>query len=122
VTYRIGAHSTSDDPTRYRSNDEVEDWKRKDPVDRLRRHLVSRGLASDEGDRAMDEELGAEIGAVVNEVEKMPPPARASLFDDVYAALPWHLREQQAAGSVECQGRGPGATWVGKGVITPKQG
>ena len=97
VTYRIGAHSTSDDPTRYRSNDEVEDWKRKDPVDRLRRHLVSRGLASDEGDRAMDEELGAEIGAVVNEVEKMPPPARASLFDDVYAALPWHLREQQAA-------------------------
>jgi pyruvate dehydrogenase E1 component alpha subunit/2-oxoisovalerate dehydrogenase E1 component alpha subunit len=96
LTYRIGAHSTSDDPTRYRSNEEVESWQKKDPVDRLRRHLASRGLASDEADRAMDDELAAEIGVAIKEVEAMPAPARASLFDDVYAELPWHLREQRS--------------------------
>jgi pyruvate dehydrogenase E1 component alpha subunit len=97
VTYRIGAHSTSDDPTRYRSDAEVEGWKKKDPVDRLARHLREKGLLDDAWEAAADEELTAEIARAVNEVEAMPPPARASLFDDVYAELPWHLREQRAA-------------------------
>lgn len=95
VTYRMGAHSTSDDPTRYRSNEEVEAWAKKDPLDRLRRHLVHLGLVDDAKDKALDEELTAEIAAAVNKVEAMPPPARASLFDDVYAEMPWHLREQR---------------------------
>jgi len=96
VTYRIGAHSTSDDPTRYRSEEEVEAWRQKDPLARLRRHLVKQGLTDDARDAAMDEELSREISAAVDEVEKMPPPERASLFDDVYASLPWHLEEQKA--------------------------
>ena len=97
VTYRIGAHSTSDDPTRYRSDAEVEAWKKKDPLDRLRKHLVHLGLVTDESDKALDEALSAEIGAAVNEVEAMPPPSRASLFEDVYATMPWNLREQSEA-------------------------
>ncbi len=97
LTYRIGAHSTSDDPTRYRSEAEVTAWKKKDPLDRLRKHLVLRGLASDTGDVAMDEELSAEVAASIKRVEALPPPDRASLFDDVYATLPWHLREQRDA-------------------------
>jgi pyruvate dehydrogenase E1 component alpha subunit len=95
VTYRIGAHSTSDDPTRYRTNDEVESWRRKDPVDRLRKHLSHLGLVSDETERALDEELAAEIGEAVKEVEALPLPARTALFEDVYAEMPWHLREQR---------------------------
>lgn len=95
VTYRMGAHSTSDDPTRYRSNEEVESWQRKDPVDRLRKHLVSRNLVTEESDRALDAELATEIGNVIKEVEAMPAPSRATLFDDIYAELPWHLREQR---------------------------
>src|SRR5262249_27540641 len=67
VTYRMGAHSTSDDPTRYRSRDEVEAWGRKDPLDRLRRHLVNLGLVTDASDAALDAELVAEIAAVVDE-------------------------------------------------------
>src|SRR4029079_18669958 len=82
LTYRIGAHSTSDDPTRYRSNEEVESWKRKDPVDRLRKHLVQRGLVSDASDQELDRILAEEIGIVVKEVEELPPPARTALFDD----------------------------------------
>ncbi len=95
MTYRIGAHSTSDDPTRYRSEEEVETWRQKDPLQRLRRHLVALGLTDDARDAAMDEAMSREIGGAVDAVEKMPPPARATLFEDVYAELPWHLREQQ---------------------------
>jgi pyruvate dehydrogenase E1 component alpha subunit/2-oxoisovalerate dehydrogenase E1 component alpha subunit len=96
VTYRIGAHSTSDDPTRYRADAEVEAWKRKDPLDRLRKHMVHKGLIDDASDAALEAELTAEIAAAVNEVEALPPPARATLFDDVYAELPWNLVEQRA--------------------------
>jgi pyruvate dehydrogenase E1 component alpha subunit len=96
LTYRIGAHSTSDDPTRYRSEEEVETWRQKDPLLRLRRHVVALGLTDDARDAAMDEEMTRAIGAAVDEVEKMPPPERASLFEDVYGEMPWHLREQQA--------------------------
>ncbi len=97
LTYRIGAHSTSDDPTRYRADAEVEAWKQKDPVLRLSKHLRHLGVIDDAWEKTVDEELAAEIGAVINEVEAMPAPARTSLFDDVYAELPWHLREQRAA-------------------------
>ena len=95
LTYRIGAHSTSDDPTRYRADDEVEAWKKKDPVLRLSRHLRHLGAIDDAWEKSLDEELAAEIGGVIKEVEAMPAPPRASLFDDVYAELPWHLREQR---------------------------
>jgi len=94
VTYRIGAHSTSDDPTRYRSNDEVEAWKRKDPLDRLRKHLVTLGLVDDASDAALEAELAREIGQAVNRVEAMPGCERRSLFEDVYAEMPWNLKEQ----------------------------
>ncbi|WP_394850636.1 thiamine pyrophosphate-dependent dehydrogenase E1 component subunit alpha [Pendulispora brunnea] len=95
LTYRIGAHSTSDDPTRYRSEAEVEAWKKKDPLDRLRRHLVVLGIVDEGVDAKLDAEFALEIGEAVNEVEAMPAPPRESLFEDVYAVLPWHLAEQR---------------------------
>lgn len=96
LTYRIGAHSTSDDPSRYRSDAEVEAWKRKDPVDRLAKHLRHASLVDDAWEKALEEELTAEIAEVVKVVEALPPPPRSSLFDDVYAELPPHLRAQRA--------------------------
>ena len=95
LTYRIGAHSTSDDPTRYRSDAEVESWKKKDPVDRLARHLRMIGAIDDAHEKQLDEELTKEIGDAVNEVEAMGAPPRESLFDDVYAEMPGHLRAQR---------------------------
>ena len=95
LTYRIGAHSTSDDPTRYRTDAEVDSWKKKDPVDRLARHLRLLGLVDDASEKRLDEELTAEIGDAVNQVEAMGAPLRESLFDDVYAELPRHLRAQR---------------------------
>lgn len=95
VTYRIGAHSTSDDPTRYRSQQEVEAWQKKDPLLRLQGHLRGTGILSDTALEALQTELTAEIEAAILEVEKAAPPARTTIFEDVYAELPWHLQEQR---------------------------
>ncbi len=97
VTYRMGAHSTSDDPMRYRAKAEVDRWAAKDPLDRLRKHLVFLGLATDAGDEALDRELAAEIAEAIDDVEKMPSVERESLLDDVYAEAPWHLQDQRRA-------------------------
>lgn len=95
LTYRIGAHSTSDDPTRYRAQEEVELWMERDPQARLRRHLVHRALLDDATDVALEEELNAEIAAAVSAIEALPPPDRETIFDDVYKELPWNLADQR---------------------------
>jgi pyruvate dehydrogenase E1 component alpha subunit/2-oxoisovalerate dehydrogenase E1 component alpha subunit len=95
VTYRVGAHSTSDDPSRYRSDEEVAAWQAHDPLERVRRFLFGQGLCDAEQERALERELTAEITKAVAAAEAHPQPDRASLFDDVYAELPWHLREQR---------------------------
>jgi len=96
VTYRIGAHSSSDDPTRYRTQEEVDIWLARDPLARLRRALTHLDAWSDAKEEALEKELNAEIGEAIQEVEKHGPPAATSLFDDVYAELPWNLVEQRA--------------------------
>jgi pyruvate dehydrogenase E1 component alpha subunit len=95
LTYRIGAHSTSDDPTRYRSQAEVDLWTQRDPLAKLRRYLVRAGLLDDATDEALEQELNQQIAAAIAEVEPLGAPARETLFEDVYADLPWHLAEQR---------------------------
>lgn len=94
VTYRMGAHSTSDDPARYRLDVEVAAWAAKDPLDRFRRHLARLGLVSGPSDAALDESIAAEIAAAIDEVEALPPLSLETLVEDVYAEIPWHLRRQ----------------------------
>lgn len=96
VTYRIGPHSSSDDPTRYRDDAEVEAFRAKDPILRLSRHLRLRGLGSEARDLELDQELDADFDRALSQVEGAPSPPPDSLFDDVYADLPWHLVEQRA--------------------------
>jgi pyruvate dehydrogenase E1 component alpha subunit/2-oxoisovalerate dehydrogenase E1 component alpha subunit len=102
VTYRIGAHSSSDDPSRYRDAAEVALWQGRDPIKRLARHLEREGCSA-EIQRAVEAEVDAEVDAALAELELLPPAPRSSLFDDVYRDLPWHLAEQRA----ELSGRRP---------------
>jgi pyruvate dehydrogenase E1 component alpha subunit len=95
VTYRIGPHSTSDDPTLYRSELEVAEWRTRDPIARLARELRAEGALDDARVRVIDDALSAELDAALLRAEAEPPPPRASLFDDVYAELPPHLIEQR---------------------------
>ncbi|MFQ5998261.1 MAG: pyruvate dehydrogenase (acetyl-transferring) E1 component subunit alpha [Candidatus Bathyarchaeia archaeon] len=95
VTYRMGAHSTSDDPKRYRSDEEVENWRQKDPIKRFRAYLERKGYWNEENENRALEEVDQEVREAIKEVEKLPPPKIETLFDDVYSERPWHLREQQ---------------------------
>ena len=94
VTFRMGGHSSSDDPTRYREAEQVAEWERRDPLVRIRAWLRANGhLAADEEER-WTQELNEEIGAAVKEAESLPPPPIETLFADVYKEMPRHLAEQ----------------------------
>ncbi len=94
ITYRMGGHSTSDDATVYRSPEEVELWKKRDPIARFTAYLIKKGVTSEQENKKLVEQIDAEMSAVIKEREKIPPPAASTLFTDVYAEMPWHLREE----------------------------
>jgi pyruvate dehydrogenase E1 component alpha subunit len=83
-TYRMGAHTTSDDPSRYRIASEVEAWQAKDPILRVRRFLTQHGLADVEFFAAVDEQARAEAVHLRERVLAMPDPAPVSMFDHVF--------------------------------------
>jgi len=84
-TYRMGAHTTTDDPTRYRLASELEVWKLKDPIERVRAYLVRTGQAEPEFFAALDAEA-KQVGARVREAcRTMADPPPLSMFDNVYA-------------------------------------
>jgi 2-oxoisovalerate dehydrogenase E1 component alpha subunit len=103
VTYRVGAHSTSDDPTRYRAKDDHRHWPLGDPIERLKRHLIALGEWSDERHRLLTEELEAEIAASWKEavaygtLNEGPRLDSGLMFEDVFKEMPPHLERQRAA-------------------------
>lgn len=95
VTYRVEGHSTSDDPRAYRSPEVVEPWKKKDPIERVRRFLRARGVLDEAGDAKLREEARAEIQRALKEAEAFPAkPPLETLFEGVYAEPLWQQREQ----------------------------
>ena len=92
VTYRLGVHTTADDPTKYRSEDEVRAWEQKDPLTRLVPYLERKGLLTP----GLEEAVDAEIAAAVARFEATPPPDPLAIFDHVYAERPPHLERQRA--------------------------
>jgi 2-oxoisovalerate dehydrogenase E1 component subunit alpha len=99
-TYRMGAHTTTDDPTRYRLASELEVWKLRDPIERVRAYLVRSGLAEPEFFAEVDGEA-KQVGARIREaIRKMPDPPPLAIFDHVYTeptAILRAEREQYAA-------------------------
>jgi 2-oxoisovalerate dehydrogenase E1 component alpha subunit len=101
VTYRAGAHSTSDDPSKYRPKDEWAAWPLGDPVERLKLHLIRAGAWSEERQKQMQAEVDAEILDAAKEAESHgtlhdgPKPSAATMFEQVYKEMPRHLREQR---------------------------
>ncbi|MHB8417644.1 MAG: thiamine pyrophosphate-dependent dehydrogenase E1 component subunit alpha [Myxococcales bacterium] len=96
LTYRLGAHSTSDDPTRYRDPQEVARWVRRDPLTLGRAWLESGGAWSDAEDARVRRTAAEQIARAIAEAEAFGPPAPDTLFDDLYAAAPWVVVEQRA--------------------------
>jgi pyruvate dehydrogenase E1 component alpha subunit/2-oxoisovalerate dehydrogenase E1 component alpha subunit len=94
LTYRVGPHSTSDDPTRYRPAGEAEAWAARDPISILERQLRDCGAVDADLAGRLRTEVDAELDRAISAAEAAPAPPLSSLFDDVYAQRPWHLGEQ----------------------------
>jgi 2-oxoisovalerate dehydrogenase E1 component alpha subunit len=95
-TYRMGAHTTTDDPTRYRLSAELESWKLKDPIERVKQYLIRSGMAQ--------EDFFADVAAEADEVGtrtrkaclEMPDPGPLAMFDNIYAEPTALLAEERA--------------------------
>jgi pyruvate dehydrogenase E1 component alpha subunit len=94
VTFRFGPHTTADDPTKYRTEKEIEPWKPLEPLIRLRLYLKTKGLWSEEVEQKMTEEAQKEIDQVVKDVEAVPPPEPDEMFTSVFAEMTPQLKEQ----------------------------
>ena len=100
-TYRAEGHSTSDDPTGYRPKGEAEEWPLGDPIERLKAHLIALGEWDDERHAELTKAADVEVRAAQKEAEKLgilPEQGKhdiGSMFEDVYADVPWHIAEQR---------------------------
>ena len=91
VTYRLGVHTTADDPTKYRSEAEVREWERKDPLTRFGAYLEKKTLL----EPGLEEELDAEIARAVAVFESLPPADPLTMFEHAYGELPAHLQAER---------------------------
>lgn len=100
-TYRASAHSTSDDPSKYRPADAETKWPLGDPVERMKRHMIAIGYWSEKDHQALLAETTSQVLAASKEAESLgtlgrgPAHSPETLFDDVFKEMPWHLRRQR---------------------------
>jgi pyruvate dehydrogenase E1 component alpha subunit len=92
--YRLGPHSTSDDPRRYRTEAELAEWKQRDPIGRLKHQMIDAGSWSEEQDAKLIEEVRAEIVVAVSRAEAVGPSNPLSMLDDVFVTRTPQLEEQ----------------------------
>jgi pyruvate dehydrogenase E1 component alpha subunit len=97
VTYRMMMHTTADDPKRYRRNEEVEDWKKRDPLDRFQKYLKDKKLLSDQKIEELETEIKDDIQKAVEHAEELMKKYSDPLqmFEHVYAEMPPYLKEQR---------------------------
>jgi len=100
-TYRLGDHTTADDASRYRDEDEVREWEGKDPIQRLRRYVDRSELWDDDQERVLHEEAQKWVDSQVEAYETMPPQEPGDIFTHMYAEMPQILGEQLASLSEE---------------------
>ncbi len=95
LTFRLGGHSSSDDPTKYRDESIAKQWEQRDPLDRHRTWLVGKGMWTDKMQDDFLAEAGTAISEAITRVEAAPPVETETLFSDVWADVPAMLRDQQ---------------------------
>jgi pyruvate dehydrogenase E1 component alpha subunit len=94
VTFRFGPHTTADDPTKYRTDEEIEPWKPRDPFVRLRLYLNGKGLWNEAAEKRTSEEGQKQIDEAVKEAEAVPAPAPEDIFKYVFEEMTPPLKEQ----------------------------
>ena len=97
LTYRLGLHTTADDPSRYVPSEMQEEWLPRDPLLRLQAYLERRGVLTNDGLETMEALIRQELAEAWAEAQKEPPPEPAHYFSQVYASVPARLRRQLAS-------------------------
>lgn len=97
LTYRVGPHSTSDDPSAYRDDAEVAPWRERDPITIFESQLEALDFWDEDFGALVRESCQAELQEAARRAEEAGPPSIATMFDEVYAEMPWHIREQWQA-------------------------
>ena len=97
VTYRMMMHTTADDPKRYRTEKEVEAWKKRDPITRFQNYMTAKGLLSDDKVETLEIEIKDEIQAAVDRAEEIMKTAGdpLNMFEHAYEEMPPNLVEQR---------------------------
>src|SRR5690606_4342597 len=95
LTYRMGGHSTSDDPNAYRGPEDLAAWRTRDPIALVRRYLEARGAWSAKEQDQLLADLERQFRDAVASSEPQPKPPLESMFEDVYAEPTWNLKEQR---------------------------
>jgi pyruvate dehydrogenase E1 component alpha subunit len=95
VTYRMSMHTTADDPTKYRDDDQVAAWRSKDPIERVRKYMIAKALWNDDMETKMRADQKAAIDAAVVKSEEFKPDPK-SMFEHVYSFIPETLQEELA--------------------------
>ena len=93
LTYRVGAHTTADDPARYRSAKELQEWTKKDPIERFRKYLKAKKIWTEAWERKIVDQCQQELKNAVAEFEKHQSKPE-DMFTNVFATIPPHLQEQ----------------------------
>ncbi|WP_336035490.1 pyruvate dehydrogenase (acetyl-transferring) E1 component subunit alpha [Halobacterium yunchengense] len=94
VQYRFGAHTTADDPSVYRDEEEVEEWRAKDPIPRLETFLKETGRLDDDDVEAIEADVEDRVADAIEAAEETPRPDPVEMFENVYAEMPQRLEEQ----------------------------
>jgi pyruvate dehydrogenase E1 component alpha subunit len=94
-TYRMGPHTTADDPSRYVDAAEHALWERRDPITRVQRYLASRGLWDDPAAETVEKEIAIEVDRAVESAEALQAPSPDDLFTHTFAELPPRLQRQR---------------------------
>jgi len=97
VTYRMGPHTSSDDPTIYREDKEVEEWIEKDPNIRFKKYLINKGFWSEEEDVALEDETTNYVNDTFKKVEQSGLIPLEDIFKYQYESIPLHLKQQYEA-------------------------
>jgi pyruvate dehydrogenase E1 component alpha subunit len=95
MTYRVGAHSTADDASRYRDEAEVEAWRARDPIERYRRWLLATGLVDDGWTAGVDAEAETWVAEIRAALTALGPPPAFEVFDHAFAEPPATMRRQR---------------------------
>ena len=94
LTYRLGDHTTADDASRYRTQEEVELWEKRSPISRLHTYMTTEGMWDDKQEEALLDEVNKLIEEEVRIREESPPLEPTEMFKYMYHEMPWNLKEQ----------------------------